>query len=340
MARRYHTRSTAVENIRIILHAVPWRLLLLLPVLLLAAIPAFYFGARAGQKVLPAAVTFFYKQLGPPTPPTPTPHPAFLTSLPQPGSILYTVQNADSCDEILAIHMHMADAGTLFSDAAPNTVNALDATIGQNCHALQPGMVLALPPQYPLMAFSGAVLKVIPTSPQQILPTPIITVTDRQQLGTDCSSGCMLTLQITAGVSVNLQVQTTLPINIGSWIWTQAMLPRMRIPGFDAYPYVDPTSSLNGMTLRACDLQVDNTHDDNALACSQLLPNTINDDNGAWLFGVTGASGLDHWRYPLGLAAGTQVLLWLQSDNNGNLIFQRGAPVYLYDQNSHVYVKV
>src|SRR5206468_3242719 len=83
----------------------------------------------------------------------------------------------------------------------------------------------------------------------------------------------------------------------GSWVWTQAALARKNIKDFDSYPYADPFASLNGMSLRACDLQVDNTHDDNSLSCSQLLPNTIDDDGGAWLFGVTGPGSLDHWGF-------------------------------------------
>ncbi|MFL5692048.1 MAG: hypothetical protein ACJ795_09600, partial [Ktedonobacteraceae bacterium] len=104
--------------------------------------------------------------------------------------------------------------------------------------------------------------------------------------------------------------------------------------------YADPTASLDGMSLRACDLQVDNTHDDNSLSCDQILPNTIDDDNGAWLLGVIGPSSLGHWGYPLHLAPGTHVLLWLTMDANGNLRFHKGNPVYRYDEVSHLYVKV
>jgi hypothetical protein len=91
------------------------------------------------------------------------------------------------------------------------------------------------------------------------------------------------------------------------------------------------------MSLRACDIQVDNTHDENALACDQLLPNTIDDDGGAWLFGVTGSCGLEHWGYTLNLPSCTQVLIWL-TNSNGNLSFHRGNPVYRYDKATHVYV--
>jgi len=269
----------------------------------------------------------------------PTPYPQFPTNLPQPGSILYTVQVGDSCDEILTVQMHMADAGQIFTDVNPNTVNALDNQVGQDCHAIQPGIVLALAPHYPLVALGGVILKVDPTSPLQPLPTPLINVA-QQKLGIDCSNGCNLTVRIAPQVQVQLIVQTTLPVRTGSWIWAQAMFPRKPIKGFDNYPYADPTASLNGATMRVCDLQLDGTHDDNSLSCSQLLPNTIIDDGGAWLFGVTGPGSLDHWRYPLHVAAGTRVLLWLSIDNNGNLVYRKGNPVYRYDAGTHVYVKI
>src|SRR5438105_4711853 len=137
MARRFHPHSTPAENLRIIIHLIPWRLLLLIPILLIAAFPAFLFGTHAGRQVLPAVTNFFYNISGPPPSPTSTPLPPLTRTLPQPGSLLYTVQAADSCDEILASQMHMVDAGQIFSDVNPNTVTALDAAIGQNCHTLQ-----------------------------------------------------------------------------------------------------------------------------------------------------------------------------------------------------------
>ncbi len=340
MTRRFHAHSTPAQNLRIILHAIPWRLLLLIPALLLFAIPAFYFGTHAGRNVLPALSNYFYKASGPPAPPAPTPYPSFPATLPQVGSLLYTTQAGDSCDAILNYQMHMADAGTIFSDVKPETVKALDASIGQDCHNLQPGMVVTLSPHYPLVAFGGLVLKVVATSPQQVLPTPVITVVTQQQQGLDCSSGCLLTVRLAPGTQIFLNVQTTLPVKVGSWVWAQAMLARKKVSNFDTYPYADPVASLNGMTMSACDLQVDNTHDDNSLSCSQIMPNTINDDNGSWLFGVTGTNSLNHWAYPLYLPAGTPVLLWLSLDSNGNLYFQKGNPVYRYDAGSHLYVRV
>ncbi len=229
----------------------------------------------------------------------------------------------------------MQDAGHLFSDANPNTVKALGSFIGQNCHALQPGMTIMLAPQYPLIALGGVVLKVDPTSTPQLQPTPLIAV-PTQSASIDCSSGCYLTVRVAQDTTIRLFVQTALPVHTGSRIWAQAMLARESIPGFSNYPFVDPDASLNGMTLNACDLQVDTIHDPNAPSCDQLLPNTIDDDGGAWLFGVTGASGLGHWDYPLKFPPNTRVLIWL-TNWNGKLSFHRGNPVYRYNETTHVY---
>jgi hypothetical protein len=338
MAGRVYRRSTPAENLRIVLRTIPWRLLLLIPVLLIVSFPVFLFGTGAGQRLLPALTTYFYNLGNPPTP-VATPYPAFPAVLPQPGSLLYTVQVGDNCDAILSTQMHMADAGQIFSDSTPANVKALDNAIGQDCHALQPGMVITLSPHYPLIALGGIVLKVEPSSTLQPLPTPLINVT-QQQTGIDCSTGCRLQVRITPKVQVALNVQTTLLVRAGSWVWAQAMLPRKAVAGFDAYPYADASASLNGAAMRVCDFQVDNTHDDNALSCSQLLPNTIVDDGGSWLFGVAGSGSLAHWRYPLRLPTGARVLLWLSLDNYGNLVYRKGDPVYRYDEQTHVYARV
>ncbi len=340
MAGRFHRGSTPAGNQWATIHVISWRLLILVPLLLIIACPVFLYGTQVGQRILPAVTNFFYTISGPPSPPSPTPLPAFPTSLPQPGSLLYTVLAGDSCDEILTVQMHMADAGQIFSDANPNTVKALNGVIRQNCHALQPGMVITISPQYPLVALGGVVLKVDPISQEHPLPTPLIHVSSQQQTGVDCSNGCILTVHIAQNMQIRLLVQTALPVRIGSWVWAQATLARKQIAGFNNYPYADPNASLNGTSLRACDLQVDNTHDDNSLSCSQLLPNTIVDDGGAWLFGVTGPGSLDHWRYSLHLPAGVRVLLWLSTDNKGDLVFHRGNPVYRYDEGAHIYVRV
>jgi len=334
---RIHQRHTPAENLRAIMHVIPWRFLILAPLVLVIVVPVFQYGMRDGRRLLPAITNFFYDISGPPLSPVPTPLPSFPTSLPQAGVVLYTVQADESCDEILTMQMRMADAGQIFSDANPNTVNALDSLIGQDCHGLQPGMIIRLAPQYPLVAVGGVVLKVDPTSPPQLLPTPLIHITTQPQAAIDCSSGCFLTVRIARDTQIRVVVQTTMPVRAGSWVWAQAMLARKQIAGFAHYPYAGPNASLNGMSLRACDLQVDNTYDPNALACDQLLPNTIDDDGGAWLFGITGSCGLEHWGYPLNLPSCTQVLIWL-TNLNGNLSFHRGNPVYRYDKTTHVYV--
>ncbi len=341
MARQFRPRSTSKDNLRIIARSIPWKLLVLLPVLIGVAIPAYLYSARAGNTVLPAITGWFYtlSNAAPPQP-SPTPLPPLPSILPQVGSISYTVGGGDSCDSILAYHMHMYSAGEVFSDVKPETVRALDQTIGQNCHRLQPGMQLSLSPQYPLVALGGELLKIEGATPQQVLPTPLIKVSHQaEDYSPDCSSGCMLTVLIARGVQVHLSVETTLALHTGSWIWTQAMLSRKAVPGFANYPYADPTASLNNMLLRACDFQINSTHDDGSISCSQLDPNTIKTDNGAWLVGVTGSSALDHWHYPIHAPTGTRVLVWLSYDN-GSLKFQPGNSVYRYDDGSRMFVKL
>lgn len=340
MTRRYRLHTTPAENLRAFLRALPWKFFLLVIVLAAAAVPAYYFGARAGQKVFPAITGYFYNASGPAPSPTPTPYPAFTTVLPQVGSILYTIENGDACDEILSVQMHMADAGTIFADAAPQTIAALNSAIGQSCDNLQPGDIVTLSPQYPLVALGGLVLSVNPTSPQQALPTPLVNIASQQQVGVDCSSGCWLTVQAARKVQVHLYVQTALPVKRGSWVWAHAALARKSVKNFSGYPYADPAALLNGMSMHACDLQVDNTYDSNGLTCDQLSPNTIDDDGGAWLFGVTGSPGLGHWGYSLHLPPSTQVLVWLTVNPNGQLSFHRGNPVYRYDATAHVYMRV
>lgn len=338
MARRFHPRSTPSENIRLVTRGIPWKLLLLLPVLIAVAVPTYLFGSRLGDQVLPSVTKIFANFAAPVPSPTATPPPAFPALLPRAGTILYTAQDGDSCDSILTFQMRMNDAGQVFSDVKPATVKTLNATLGKDCRDLQPGMALSLSPQYPLIAFGGVVLKIEATTPQQVLPTPLIQV-PTEQTGPDCSDGCNLTVRLAPNVQLHLLVQTTLDLQTGAWIWAQAMLGRKAVPGFETYPYAEPNASLNGMSLQACDFQVGGTHDNNSLSCDQLMPNTIDDDNGAWLFGVTGASALDHWGYKLKLPSGTQVLLWLTAQD-GKLKFQAGNPVYRYDATSGHYVKV
>lgn len=339
MARRFQPRNTPMDNARIVARSIPWKLLLLLPLLVVLAVPTYVYANHLGMSIIPSITNLFYTMSGAVPSPVATPRPTYATVLPQAGSVLYTVQGGDSCDEILVFQMRMAKAGQVFSDVNPMTVQALNQALGQDCHALQPGMVLPLSPQYPLTTIAGVVLKIDAATPQQILPTPLINVPNQPQLGPDCSNGCSLTMQVTSAVRVHLQVQTTLTIRVGSWVWAQAMMPRKVVSGFDAYPYVDPAASFNGATFHACDFQVDNTHDDNSLSCDQVTPNTIDDDNGVWLFGVTGQTGIDHWHYHLNVPTGTRVLIWL-TNVNGILKFDKGNPAYKYDDTAHVYVKV
>src|SRR5436309_1029151 len=107
MAGRVHPRRTLTEKLRVLIQALPWRLLLLMPILLIVGIPTFLFGTRVGQRIFPALTNYFYNISGTPPLPTPTPFPPFPAALPRPGSLLYTVQVGDSCDEILTLQMHM-----------------------------------------------------------------------------------------------------------------------------------------------------------------------------------------------------------------------------------------
>jgi hypothetical protein len=338
MARRFHPRSRPAENLRIVLATIPWKLLLLIPLLVAVAIPTYLFGSRLGTQIFPSITKLFYTASGPAPTVLPTPYPAFPTVLPLAGSLRYTTGAGDSCDSVLTFQMNMNDAGQVFSDVKPETVKALDKTVGLDCHALQPGMTMTLSPQYPLVAFGGIVEKIASNTAAQVIPTPLINV-PQQSLAPDCSGGCNLTVLLAPQVQLHLLVQTTLALHVGSWIWAQATLARKHIAGFDAYPYADPGASLNGMSLSACDFQADNIHDDNSLSCDQLTPNTIDDDGGAWLFGVTGPSALDHWGYHLKLPRGTRVLIWLTSQN-GTLTFQAGNPVYRFDSGTNKYVKI
>lgn len=340
MSRRLHPRSTLTENFKLIGHIMPWRLFLLIPFLLLFAIPAFFFGSGAGHRLLPNLTGLFYNLANPSSNVVPTPMPPLTTLLPQPGSISYTIQDSDSCDEILATQMRMSDAGQIFSDANTQTVKALDTALGQNCNDLQPGEVVTLMPQYPLVALGGIILKVNALSPAQPIPTPLIPVQREQQVGVDCANGCLLTVRISSGIEVKLSVQTAIPVPVGAWVWAQAMYPRKAIAGFANYPYADPATSLNGATMSVCDFQINDTHDDNSLSCDQLAPNTIDDDGGAWLFGVTGRGSLDHWNHNLNLPSGVRVLLWLTVDGNGNLSYHKGNPIYRYDPTLHLYLHI
>ncbi len=338
MAGRFHPKSTPRENLRIFLRMVPWRMYVVSILLIVLGLPTFVYGIHLGGNIFFNATHFFY-ELSAPSAASATPQPLLPAVLPQVGSVLYTVKDGDACDEILAYQMRLNDAGEVFSDVKPETVRALNAALGQDCSHIQPGTVLALSPQYPLVALGGTVVKIAAILPHQVIPTPLIHVRSTEPQGADCSQGCALTVRIASGVQVRLDVQTTLAIREGSWVWAQAMMARKSIANFANYPYADATATLAGMSLRACDFQVDDVHDDNSFSCSQLQPNTINVDGGSWMFAVTGPGALDHWHYPIHLAANTRVLVWL-TDENGTLVYHPGDPLYRYDASTHTYQKL
>jgi hypothetical protein len=351
MANRFHPKWLRArpiptrENLSAFLKMVPPRGYLISILLVMLGLATFVYGISIGGNVFFGATRFFYDlSLAPVA--SPTPQPPLPKLLPQIGTVLYTVQDGDSCDAILVYQMRMNQASEIFSDVKPETVQALNSALGKDCHRLQPGEVLALSPHYPLVALGGTVEKVAALSPHQVLPTPLIHVHNTEPQapaatppGPDCSRGCALTVQIAPHVSVRLEVQTTLKIREGSWVWAQAMMARKRVAGIDNYPYVNTTTKLEGMSLHACDFQVDDVHDDNSLSCTQLRPNTINADGGSWLFGVTGAGALDHWHYPIHLPPNTRVLLWLTVEK-GTLIYHQGDPLFRYNERGNTYQKI
>lgn len=342
MARRFQPKSSPGENLGVFFRFFPWKLLLLVPALVLVAIPVFAFGSGFGGNVMPAVTQFFTQLSAPAPPPTPTPQPALPSILPQPGSLTYTVQGGDNCVSILAYEMHMDTAGTVFSDSKPETVRALNKTLGQDCNRLQPGMDLSLSPHYPLTALGGIVQKIESLTPEQLLPTPLIEVPEKDENGlpsADCSGGCRLLVRLNPETEVIFKVTTGLPVRVGSWIWAQAMLPRQAVDKFVTYPYVDPSTSLNGKELAVCSVQVDDEYDDQSPLCQQLQPNTILADGGSWMLAVTGPGSLDHWRYPLQFEKNTKLLLWLSLEN-GTLNYKQGNPLYRYNEETSLYEKV
>src|SRR5260370_7780056 len=97
-------------------------------------------------------------------------------------------------------------------------------------------------------------------------------VSTQQNVWCDWCNGCFLTVRIAGDTRIRLLVQTALPVRVGSWVWAQAMLARKQIAGFDNYPYPDLNAPLNALSLPACHLHVDTTHDDNPLLSSLLPP--------------------------------------------------------------------
>ena len=339
MSRRIQFRSTPEQNLQIVLKLVPWKLLVAVPILILLAIPIFTYSTHMGNQALRSFTKYFYTVFGAAPSATPIPTPTYPTTLPQAGSLQYTVQTGDSCDSILAYQMNMASAGQIFSDANPTTVQALSASVGHDCDKLQPGLVLTLSPQYPLVALSGQIVKIDLLTTQQAVPTPLISITPESTSSVDCSGGCLLTVNIMPKMQVHVAVTTTVPVRNGSLIWMMAAMARQHVANFANYPYADPNAAFNGMTLQACDIQIDTQADNATTPCDALSPSTVDQDGGSWLFGVAGKGGLDHWNdFGLHVPAGTHVLLWL-TNNNGTLTFQPGNPVYRYDEASHLYVK-
>src|SRR5262245_24023590 len=139
MARHIHPRNTPRGMLRNATR-FPWQILIIVPLLVALALTTFFYMFRVGAKVLPSVTQLFYNLSDPGSSVISTPPPPFSSTLPQVGSVLYTVQPGDSCDSILAFQMNMRAAGEVFSNANPETVHALNSTLGQDCDALQPGL--------------------------------------------------------------------------------------------------------------------------------------------------------------------------------------------------------
>jgi len=324
------------------LRPLTWKMIGVVSVILLIVISTYITAERVGSKLVPELTALFYAVSDPNGSLAPTALPAFPSILPLVGAVPYTVQEGDSCDSILAYQMRFTNASEVFSDQKPETVRALNTSLGQDCHKINQDMNLALYPQYPLIAFGGEVLHVGSLVSPQGVPTPLITLPHAEHYAPDCTQGCLLSVKIAPRVQVHLTVSTKEDIFPGSWIWSQATLARKVVANFTDYPYADTVASLNGMALQACDIQVNGApaHVQTRSSCDDdLADKNIHMDGGAWLFGVTGPSALGHWHYPLNVPAGNRVLIWLSDDKNG-LTFHAGDPLYRYDQASHNYVKV
>src|SRR5436305_2977316 len=113
MARRIHPRNTPGGMLRRAIR-FPWQLLIIIPLLVALAISTFLYMSRMGGEIMPLITQLFYKLSDPGSSVIPTPQPSFPMTLPQVGSVLYTVQTSDSCDSILAFQMNMQAAGQVF----------------------------------------------------------------------------------------------------------------------------------------------------------------------------------------------------------------------------------
>jgi hypothetical protein len=346
MARRFLPpdvlRGYGLLPKRLPFRPLTWKVMGVMFALLLIIVPTYITAERAGSKLVPELTSLFYAVSDPNGSLAPKSLPAFSPVLPQAGTISYTLEEGDSCDSVLAYQMRFVDASEVFSDQKPETVQALNATLGQNCHAIHPGMALTLSPQYPLIAFGGEVLRVGSLTSPQSMPTPLISLPHSEHIAPDCTQGCLLSVKIAPRVQVYLTVSTKADIFPGSWIWSRAALARKVVPKFADYPYADPAASLNGMALQACDFQVNGAppQTQTSPSCDDLTTKNITLDGGAWLFAVTGPSALNHWNYPLkNVPSGSRVLIWLSNDDSG-LTFHPGDPAYRYDQASRGYVKL
>ncbi|GHO42851.1 hypothetical protein KSX_10140 [Ktedonospora formicarum] len=259
------------------------------------------------------------------------------------GVIPYIVQDGDSCNAILNTQMQMGASTKIFNDDQKNTIQALNKTLGQNCGELSIGSRVQLQPQYPLVAFGGIVRKIGAPPAAEPTPTPAINLsrTIQQQAAADryidCTGGCNLTVQITEKNSVTLFVGTQMHVQVGSWVWAMAMMQPQTIKGFANYPYTSPKASINNMVLKACDFALEDELDDSITPCRKIMPNSIDDDGGAWLYGITGPHALGHWKLGNSLPPNTQTLMWLSS-KGGDLQYEDSNPLYRYNAKHHIYV--
>ena len=83
MARRFRPQSTPGENVRIVARSIPWKLLILIPLLIVLAIPAYLVAASVGKGVIPGVTKYFYGLSGPPSPAVPTPQRPFQQCYPR-----------------------------------------------------------------------------------------------------------------------------------------------------------------------------------------------------------------------------------------------------------------
>src|SRR2546421_5124891 len=98
MSRRFYSKNPFIDNSYKIIRTFPWKILSIIAILLILIVPVYSYGSHLGNNLLSSATNFFYNISGSAPQATPTPYPVFPSTLPQSGSIRYTVQNGDSCD--------------------------------------------------------------------------------------------------------------------------------------------------------------------------------------------------------------------------------------------------